>query len=129
MCSEESEISIYILSFFHVSPHPHSVNQLLWTNFLANREHAFRAIKLLKSCFIHWHNVLNTLKTRISWANVSISASRTPEFSYYNSILFGCNLINRAILLLTDKEAVEKRLFILQKQGHNIYTKTNELFT
>lgn len=26
------------------------------------------------------------------------------------------------------KEAVEKRLFVLQKQGHNIYTKTNDLF-
>lgn len=29
----------------------------------------------------------------------------------------------------TDKEAVEKRLFVLQKQGHNIYTKTNDFFT
>lgn len=28
-----------------------------------------------------------------------------------------------------DKEAVEKRLFILQKQGHNIYTKTSDSFT
>ncbi|XP_055316957.1 serine/threonine-protein kinase unc-51 [Sitodiplosis mosellana] len=27
------------------------------------------------------------------------------------------------------KEAVEKRLFVLQKQGHNIYTKTNDFFT
>lgn len=32
-------------------------------------------------------------------------------------------------IFFADKEAVEKRLFILQKQGHNIYTKTNDLFT
>lgn len=32
------------------------------------------------------------------------------------------------LFLFADKEAVEKRLFVLQKQGHNIYTKTNDFF-
>lgn len=48
-----------------------SVNRPRWMNYLENREHAFHAIKLLKSYFIRWLSIPNIRKTRIFWANVS----------------------------------------------------------
>lgn len=44
-------------------------------------------------------------------------------------LLFDATILTQNNFMYSDKEAVEKRLFVLQKQGHNIYTKTNDFFT
>lgn len=52
-----------------------------------------------------------------------LNSSKKKSISFLIENQYKCSFI------FTDKDAVEKRLFVLQKQGHNIYTKTNDFFT
>lgn len=89
---------------------------------LASLVFASHGIKLHRFYFIRWLNKQNIHQIRLSWANVIIA--RYPE-QYFLRKFQSLSVYIQFI----DKEAVEKRLYVLQKQGHNIYTKTNDLFT